>query len=297
MRVRVRLSREDVLVNLFAYLSVAFFAAVTLLPFMNVVSKAFSADWAVTSGKVGLFPIEPQLRSIRLVAQNTRFLQSLLISVYVTALGTFVSILMTALAAYPLSKKRLPLIKPLLVIYIFTMMFSGGIIPTYLLVRSLGLLNRLGSLILPVMINVFYMLLVKNYFENLPESLEESARIDGASNLLVLFRIVLPISKPALATVALFYAVSFWNDYFFAMIYITVTRLKPLQLYLREIVLAIDSINLQMPENTFEQEQATFSPQGVIAATMVASMVPMILVYPWLQRYFVKGILIGSVKG
>jgi putative aldouronate transport system permease protein len=175
------------------------------------------------------------------------------------------------------------------------MLFNGGIVPNYLLVKNLGLLNKLGALILPSMFSVFNMLVIKNYFESLPESLEESAKLDGASNLIVLFKIILPLSLPVLATIGLFYSVGYWNDYFHAMLYVNKPSLKPLQLYLRDVVLSAMDTTYEFNLNA--EEEMSLSTEGVRSATVVASMVPMILVYPWLQKYFIKGILIGSVKG
>ncbi|KAI7258995.1 hypothetical protein KC345_g10412 [Hortaea werneckii] len=266
---------------------------ITLLPFANVLSKSVSEEWAITSGKVGIFPVGFQLDTMKFVVTSSQFLHSLLISVIVTLVGTLLSLLVTAMTAYPLSKRELPGSGILIVMFIFTMMFSGGIIPNYLLIRQLGLINHLGSLILPALINVFNMLVIKSYFESLPESLEESAKLEGARNYTILFRIILPLSAPVLATIGLFYAVSFWNDYFNPMLYINSSNLKPLQLYLQDIVMNADSSSL----NRSADDLMNVPAEGVRAATVIASTVPILLVYPFLQKYFIKGVLIGSVKG
>lgn len=177
--------------------------------------------------------------------------------------------------------------------FIFAMLFHGGIIPNYLLMRNLGLLDNIWVLILPSLVNVFNLLIVKNFLEAIPESLEEAARIDGASTFGILFRIVLPISTPVLATVGLFYAVAYWNDFFRAMIYISRPNLKPLQLYLYEIVTQTQRPMTDIPVDSM----MNLTPAAVRAATIMAATIPIILVYPFLQRYFVKGIIIGSVKG
>ncbi|WNQ08897.1 carbohydrate ABC transporter permease [Paenibacillus aurantius] len=277
------------------YLVLILMALSTLLPFANVLAKAVSAEWAVLSGKVGLFPIGFQLDTMKFVATSPQFIRSFLISVGVTIVGTLLSLLITAVTAYPLSKRKLPGISVILILFVFTMMFSGGIIPNYLLVRKLGLLNTLGSLILPALISVFNMLVIKSYYESLPESLEESAKMDGAKDWTILFRIILPLSGPVLATIGLFYAVSYWNDFFSPMLYINSPSLKPLQLYLRDIVMDANSVTAGLDRSA--DDLMNVSSEGVQAATVIASTIPILLVYPFLQKYFIKGVLIGSVKG
>lgn len=290
-----RKSAEDIVIDTFAYVFLIILAITTLLPFANVFSKSVSEDWAVVSGKVGVLPIGFQLDTLALVVKSRLFLNSFSISVLVTGTGTLLAILLTAITAYPLSKKNVYGVKFILVLYVFTMLFSGGLIPSYLLIKQLGLINNLLALILPGAISVFNLLVVKNYYESLPESLEESAKLDGASNFTILFKIILPLSTPVIATVSLFYAVGFWNDYFNPMLYINKVHLKTLQLYLRDIVMeAADP--LAMADKSAD-ELMNISTEGVRAATIIASTVPILLVYPYLQKYFIKGILIGSVKG
>lgn len=270
-------------------------ALMTLLPFANVLSKSVSAEWAVVSGKVGIYPIGFQLETMKFVVTSHEFQHSFLISAGVTVVGTLLSILLTSLTAYPLSKRHLPGIGVMMVLFVFTMMFNGGIIPNYLLMKQLHLIDSLWSLVLPAMINVFNLLVVKSYFETVPEALEESARIDGARNLTVLFRIILPISMPVLATIALFYAVYYWNDFFHPMLYLNSPNLKPLQLHLRDMVMEAGS-----PVTTATRsadDMMNVSPEGIRAATIIASTIPILLVYPYLQKYFIKGVMIGSVKG
>jgi putative aldouronate transport system permease protein len=293
-KARKHYSFEDYFVDIFSYLVLSTYAIVVLLPVLNLVFKSVSEDWAVNAGKVGLIPIGFQLNTLRYVIDSNQFLSSFAISVIMTVGGTAGAIILTSLTAYPLSKKHIKGMKPILVIFVFTMLFSGGIIPNYMLIKNLGLMNNFFALVLPSMFSVFNMLVMKNYFESLPESLEESAKLDGASNITILFKIILPISLPVLATISLFYAVSYWNDYFNAMLYINRPNLKPLQLYLRDIVMnATDPVsNVQLNA----EELMNLSTEGVRSATVVASMVPMIMVYPWLQKYFIKGMLIGSVK-
>ncbi|WP_245237195.1 carbohydrate ABC transporter permease [Paenibacillus ihuae] len=286
-------TKGDLVLDTAVYFFLILLGVIMLLPLINVLSKAISAEWAITSGKVGILPVGFQLDTMKEVISSSTFIRAFGVSVGVTVVGTVISILMTALTAYPLSK-RLPGIPFIMVLFIFTMLFSGGLIPNYLLMRQLHLINNLWVLILPGMISVFNLLVIKSYYESLPEALEESARIDGAKTYTILFRIILPLSMPVIATIALFYAVGFWNDYFGPMIYINDTALKTLQLYLQDVVMDASAANAV---NKSVDDLMNMSPEGIRAATVVASTVPILFVYPFLQKYFIKGVLIGSVKG
>lgn len=290
-----RKSTEDIIVDVFSYLFLTLYGLIVLLPVLNVLFKSISEDWAVTSGKVGLWPVGFQLNTLKVVCSSSQFINSFMVSIALTILGSVAAVFITSITAYPLSKPDIPGKKVIMIMFIFTMLFSGGLIPNYLLIKNLHLLNKFGALILPSMLSVFNMLVIKNCFESIPESLEESAKLDGASSMRILFSIILPISKPTLATITLFYGVGYWNDYFNAMLYINKAALKPIQLYLRDILIsAMDPMAIM---NMDAEQRMNMSTEGVRSATVVASMVPMILVYPWLQKYFVKGVLIGSVKG
>jgi putative aldouronate transport system permease protein len=297
-----RLSTEDFFVSGVAYTFCLVFVIATLFPFMNVVSKALSANWAVNAGKVGIIPVDINLDNIVLVASSNRFLNSLKMSIIITVTGAVFAIVISSLAAYPLSKRHMPFMKPMLLLYIAAAVFNPPLIPRYMLVYSLGLVNTIWAVVLPSMTNILWMLIIKNYFESLPESIEESARVDGAKYFTIFRAIVIPISTPVIATVVLFYAVFYWNDYFGAMIFLTKTKLKPLQLYLREMVLAVDMDIANLAggggERVLADEQMiTLAPAAVRSAAVLLSTIPILLVYPFLQRYFVKGIIIGSVKG
>ncbi len=288
-------SNGDILFDIFVYAFILFCAFITLLPLMHVFSKAVSSESAIISGKVGIVPVGFQLTTVKFVVSSKQFLRSFGISLIVTLTGTVLSIILTAITAYPLSKKYIKGVKTILIIYVFTMLFNGGLIPNYILIRNLGLINKLSSLILPMLINVFNLLVIKSYYETIPESLEESAKIDGASYTRILFKIVLPLSKSVLATISLFYAVYYWNDYFRPMLYISDVSLKPLQVYLQEVVMEIGDSALGFEGSIDDMMDIT--PEGIRAAVIVASTVPILVVYPFMQKYFIKGILIGSVKG
>lgn len=290
-RNKIKMSIEDIGVDIFAYTFMTVLTLATLFPFMNVVSKAFSANWAVVSGKVGLLPVDFQLASMKLVVASKEFLTAFKNSALITVGGTICTLIITAITAYPLSKRQLPGMKVILLIFVFTMYFGGGLIPTYLLMKNLHLINTPGSLIMPALINVFHMLIIKNYYESLPESLEESAKLDGAGNFTILFRIIVPLSIPVYASIVVFTSVMQWNNYFGPMLYINSPHLKTLPLYLRDLISeARDIINKN-------DMLVDVSPEAVTAAAIVASTVPILLVYPFLQKYFIKGMLIGSVKG
>ncbi|WP_010274629.1 carbohydrate ABC transporter permease [Paenibacillus senegalensis] len=280
----------------FIYLFFIVYAIVALFPFLNVIAKSLSSEGAVIAGLVSIYPIGFQTGTYEYVLSNPLFLNSFKVTIFITVVGTFLSLLMTVLSAYPLSKPNLVGRKPILLIYIFTMLFSGGLIPSYILMRELGLVNNVWVLILPGMISVFNMLIVKNFLEGLPEGLEESAKMDGASNLTVLIRIALPLSKPVLATIGLFYAVALWNSYFAAMVYITDPGLKPLQLYLKELIASTQQTMLTAGEIDLSRDLNT-TPDSVQAAAIITATVPILIVYPFLQKYFVKGAFVGSVKG
>lgn len=265
----------------------------TIFPFINLIAKSLSSEAAVVSGMVTLYPIDFQIGTYKYVASNSLFLNAFMVSITVTLVGSLLALFMTTLAAYPLSKPRLRGRKFFIIMYLFTMLFSGGLIPTYLLMHKLNLIDKLPVLFLPFMINVYNMLIVKSYFESLPDSLEESAKMDGASNMTILVRIILPLSMPMLATIALFYAVTFWNDYFTSLIYINSVEMKPLQLYLKELF--VSSTDAFMRTNV--DASLNVSPQSIQAASIILATLPIIFVYPFLQKYFVKGVLVGSVKG
>jgi putative aldouronate transport system permease protein len=282
--------------KIFAIFNYSFFVLAgltTLIPFVNLIAKSLSSEAAVISGRVSLLPIGFQMGTYGYVLKDVMFLNSLKTSIILTIVGTALGLLMTTLTAYPLSKIRLRGRKWFLLIFLFTMLFSGGLIPTYLLMQNLDLVNKLPVLFLPGMVNIFYMLIIKSYFEALPDSLEESAKLDGAGNIRILVSIIIPLSLPVLATIALFFAVQYWNDYFAAMIYITDPDLKPLQLFLKEML--VSSSNEFLKDNV--DAALNTSAQSIQAATILLATIPILIIYPFLQKYFVKGVLIGSVKG
>ncbi|WP_314584990.1 carbohydrate ABC transporter permease [Paenibacillus terrigena] len=289
----IKSSTGEKVFTVFNYCVFILIGITTLVPFINLLAKSLSSEDAVVSGRVGLFPVGIQFDTYKYVLQDSLFLTSLKTSVLLTVIGTGLSLIMTTMTAYPLSKIRLRGRKWLLLMFVFTMLFSGGLIPTYLLMHNLNLVNTFAVLFLPAMVNVFNMLIIKNYFEGLPDSLEESGKLDGAGNIRILIHIMLPLSLPVLATIALFFAVAFWNDYFTSMIYITDPDLKPLQLYLKELIVSSSGDFLK---NNVDLA-INMTPQSIQASSILLATIPILLVYPFLQKYFVKGVLVGSVKG
>jgi len=241
-----------------------------------------------------IIPVKPTLAAYRMVFSTNSILTSYRNTLFVTFIGTFLSLVITSLTAYPLSKRRLHGGKFLTLLFYFTMLFSGGLIPTFLVVRGLGLYNNLWALIWPKVVLVYNLLLMIAFFKSIPDSLEESASLDGANDIVILAKIIFPISHPIFATMTLFYSVGYWNSWFDALIYLSRPVLYPLQLVLREII--------QVADMTFVGGGAgdlTFTDmtiQSVRMATIVVAILPIMCVYPFLQKHFVKGVMIGAIK-
>ena len=275
------------------YILLTAFSMTIIYPFLNIIARAFSGYVANTTGNVFFWPVDFQIHSMKTVLMNSQFGKSFFVSSSVTVMGTILTIFVSGLGAYALSRKRLVARRFLTACFVFTMMFSGGMVPTYIVVRLLGMLNTLWALFVPGAVSVYNMLILKSAFEGVPVSLEESAKIDGASNFVIFCRIALPVIKPTLAAVSLFLLVGFWNEYWSAILYITKNDYKPIQLYLLDIIsYTADPLNSGIDVSL----DLTDSPQGIRAATIIASTFPILAVYPFLQKYFVKGVLLGSIK-
>ena len=270
---------------------------VTLLPVLQVFSKALSAEGPVVAGKVTFWPIGFQLDTIGYVIGKGEFQDAFWVSVQTTVIGTCAAMFVTVTCAYPLSKPALVGRKPILYLFVFCMLFGAGMVPNYILYRALGLTNTIWALVFPGIFSVGNMFIVKNSFEALPESIEEAALIDGANNIKTMVRIILPMSLPVLATMTLFYAVGYWNNYMSGVLYITRTNLRPLQQYLYGLVR--EAMNETDAAGNVLDVDASMNLAGesVRAATIVATTVPRLIVYPFLRMYCVKGITIGSVTG
>jgi putative aldouronate transport system permease protein len=288
---RIRRGGDEWAVEIVSFVLVTALAVVMLLPILHVAARAFSAEWAIVTGRVGLLPVDPQLKAMRAIIGSTAFLRAFYNSLFVTVFGTACTLALTAVTAFPLSTRGIPGIKAVTLIFVFTMYFSGGIIPTYLLYHSYGLLNSRAVLIIPGLINIWHLLIIKNYYEGLPESIIESARLDGANYFTVFFKLIAPLSVPVYAAIVVFTSVILWNNYFNAMMYINASQLQTLPLYLRDMIMKAQSVELKalLMEESINEET-------MIAASIVASTIPILLVYPFMQRHFVKGVTMGSVK-
>jgi len=274
------------------YLLLTVVALICLLPFIHMLAKSFSGSTAVSAGRVTFWPLDVTLNTYRYVLRNSYFWSSFQNSVFITVVGTLIALTITTMAAYPLSKPTFRGRKVILVLYVFSMLFYGGMISIYVLMRSLNLLNTLWCQIIPLALSQYNLFVMKTFFENLPDTIEEAARVDGAGPLRILVSIVLPLSLPSIATIALFYAVSYWNAYYHAMVFVTKAAAKPLQMYLYELITTT--------QNLYEVDPviaAGLSSSGMQAAAIVVSSVPILIVYPFLQKYFVHGLTVGSVKG
>ncbi|MFA6857323.1 MAG: carbohydrate ABC transporter permease [Treponema sp.] len=272
-------------------------ALVCFFPFYQTVIQSFG-ETAGMQTKIQLIPHTFNLSAYKYLISEGKAVRGLFVSLFVTCTGTFVNMFCTSAGAYALSKKQLPGRNFILNAIIFTMYFSGGLIPLFLTIQKLGLQNNLFVMILPVAVNTFYLILMKNYFGAIPASMEESAKMDGANDITILFRIILPISLPILAAIALFYAVDRWNEWWFGMLFLNDTKLYPLQLVLRE---AITNISMLFNNSSVGAEIASKTqeiyPDSIKSAIIVISAVPIMIVYPSLQKYFSKGIMMGSIKG
>ena len=274
-------------------LLLAVLAFITLYPFYYVAIVSLSDGYAVIRGEVHWWPVGVNLESYRAVLEAPYVLTSFRNTVWYTAVGTVVNVSLTACCAYPLAMRFFYGRRVLTGFVVATLFFEGGLIPTYLLVRSLGMLDTIWALVLPTAIGAWYMIIMRTFFQTIPEELNDSAYLDGANDIQIFVRIVLPISTPILATMTLFYAVQHWNSFFPALIYLNDRERFPIQLILRAMVIEGDLSNMQVE---FQDDERIVDTTVKYAIIMVAT-VPILLLYPFLQRYFVKGMMIGSLKG
>lgn len=265
-----------------------------LLPLINMVAISLSSSNAVASNTVGLLPVELTFSTYEKLLNDSQFWASFWISVQRVVLGTIINMFFVITMAYPLSKSRLrfPAREIYIKIVIFAMLFSGGVIPLFMVVSKLNMINTIWALVLPGAVPVFNVILMVNFFKGVPVSLDEAASIDGASPLTILVKIYLPVSLPALATVALFSIVNHWNDYFSGLLYMNKASLYPLQTYIQQLTVDIT----QITDAEQLKQLSTMSNRAFNATKIVVSTIPLLLIYPFLQKYFVSGIVIGAVK-
>lgn len=270
---------------------------IVLLPLLHIVSASFSDPQAVSNGKVFLWPVNFSLKGYKAVFQHDSVLTGYLNTLFYTVAGTLVNLVMTVMAAYPLSRKKLPFRKSLTALFTFTMIFSGGMIPDYILISELGLLDSRWVMILPRAINVFNLIIAKNFFEhNIPEELFEASQIDGCDYFKFILKVVLPLSKPILAVLALYYAIIHWNAFFDAFLYLTDPDKMPLSMVLRDIIV-LNSVTADSMVDATELLAKQGMSDLLKYSLIVVASVPLIVVYPFISKHFAKGALTGAVKG
>ncbi|MEW1842811.1 carbohydrate ABC transporter permease [Nonomuraea angiospora] len=266
---------------------------VTLYPFLNILARSFSEERYIVGGQVNLIPRGFNITTYKLVVSDSMFWTNYGNTIVYTVVATAIAMLLTTCYAYVLSKKHLKGRTFLIWVAVFTMIFSGGLIPNYVLVNGLGLTNSIWAIVLPNAISVFNLLVMKAFFEGLPQELEEAAAIDGLNTYGVLWRVVLPLSKAVIATMVLFYAVSFWNSWFTAFLYLNKTDMFPVTIYLRNLIAGAtgaESAGASLSE-------ASAAAANIQSVTIMLTVLPILAVYPFVQRYFVSGVMLGAVKG
>lgn len=267
--------------------------AACLYPFVYMLAVSLSDSASIAQGDVWIWPKGFNLDMYRYVFEDGRVLKGYKNTLIYTSLGTAISLIITALGAYALSKNKMVMCKPILIMIVFTMFFNGGMIPTFLVVKEMGFVNTVWGMVLPGAVATWNLLIMRTFFLGLPQELEESGKIDGLSEIGIFFRIVLPLSKPVLATIGLYYAVGIWNNFMGPLLYLREADLQPLQVILRNIVLSGQFVGAEGPI----VGDIVVVEDGLKFATIMVSTLPILLIYPFIQKYFVKGALIGSVKG
>ncbi|MFD1136338.1 carbohydrate ABC transporter permease [Paenibacillus urinalis] len=271
-----------------------FIVFITLYPFLNVVAQSFSSEAYINSGQVNLIPRGFNIETYKKVASDSMFWTNYKNTIIYAVVGTLISMFLTTIFAYALSRKQLMGRKFLTVFAVFTMFFNGGLIPNYVLINTLGMANSMWAIVLPGAISIYNMLIMKSFFENMPEELEEAAAIDGLNTYGILLRIVLPLSKAVLATMILFYAVAHWNSWFPAFIYLDKKELFPVTIYLRNMIAAATG---GAAVGATSADNLTQISANIKSVTMVLTILPILTIYPFVQKYFVSGVMLGSVKG
>ncbi|GHU79294.1 protein LplC [Clostridia bacterium] len=290
-----RLMRNPLWAEIIIYVIVLGLAVVTLVPILNVLAQSLSPSYIIAKNPFMLWPQELTFESYRYILSTSALTHAFGVSVGITVIGTGLSLLFTILAAYGLSKTKIPGNKMLMKFFVFAMLFHAGIIPTYIVVNQmLHLINTYQVMVLPYICSSYNIILMRNFFWSIPAELEESAQLDGASDLQTLWHLILPLSKPAIATIGLFYAVGHWNDFYRGLIYVNNSNMWPLPMMLRSIVVDNQMIGMGAMQDVQLQ---VVNPDNIKAATIIFATVPILLVYPFIQKYFTQGIMVGAIKG
>lgn len=294
----IRLSAEDKVFNAVIYTLATFFLLICAYPLIYVVSASISNPELIVSGKIVLFPQEIQFRAYEAVLKSEDILLGYRNTIFYAFAGTFINIVLTTIGAYVLSRPDLSGRTALTFLISFTMFFSGGMIPTFITIKSFGMLNTVWAMLLPGAISATNLLIMRNYFQHsVPQEIIEAACVDGCSNVGTLCRIVVPISGSIIAVMVIFYFVGHWNAYFDAMIYLNNKELYPLQVFLREILIQNQLGDMSGGVDTVGQTEMTLLYEALKFAVIVVATLPILCLYPFMQRYFVKGVMVGSIKG
>jgi putative aldouronate transport system permease protein len=292
---RIKDSVGDRVFLITIYAALCLIVLIVLYPLIYVISSSFSSPSAVTSGKVWLWPVDFSLKGYESLIQNPKIMSGYANSIFYTAFGTCISVILTIMIAYPLSRKTFFGKNVLMMLVTFTMLFSGGLIPTYLVVKEMGLIDTRWALLIPNAIWVWQVIITRSFFQSsIPDELFDASEIDGASDFRFLWSVVVPLSKPILAVLTLIYAVGQWNAYFDALIYLKSANLFPLQLILRSIIILNNSSNATDALKQVERQQLA---ELLKYSLIVVTTLPVLIIYPFVQRFFVQGMMVGSVKG
>ncbi|WP_282936475.1 carbohydrate ABC transporter permease [Paenibacillus sp. RC67] len=295
--VNIKEGRTDRWFNIINYVVLMLFLITVLYPLVFIVSASFSSPNAVTSGRVWLWPVEPSLEGYAAVFKHKLIWSSFRNSVFYTVAGTLINVVLTVMAAYPLARRDLFGKNAFMLLFVFTTIFSGGLIPSYILVKDLGMLNTVWAMILPSAMSVFNVIIARTYFKTtIPDELLEAAQLDGCNDFKFVWRIVIPLSGPIIAVIMLYSAVGYWNQYFNALIYLKQPSLYPLQLVLREILVQ-NEVDVSMLASLEDQASREGLRSLLKYSLIVVSSLPLLAVYPFVQKHFVKGVMIGSLKG
>ena len=292
-------SKGELAFHIFNYFFLGAFSLLTAYPFLNMLAVSLSGPSPIGLGKVYLIPLEIQFRSYTFMLENKLFWDAIRFTASITVAYVVLGVLLTAIIAYPLSKKSFRLKKVMTMMIVATMFFQVGLIPEFLLYRTLGILDTVWVLIIPGCISTWSLLILRNFFMTIPDSIEESALIDGANELQIFFRIVIPMSTPVIATITLWYAVAEWNTFYQVIMFTNKQELNSLQVVLRSIVMDREGIGGMMTDSATNRAKGNINmtPQSVKAVSIVLATLPIMLVYPFLQKYFVKGVIVGALKG
>ncbi|GIO67371.1 carbohydrate ABC transporter permease [Paenibacillus cookii] len=290
-------SRGDRAFNMIVYVILSVVAVIVLYPLIFVLSASFSDPQTVLRGEMLLWPKGFNLNSYSKIFQNQDILSGYSNTLLYTTIGTLINLVMTVLGAYPLSRKDFVGKNAVMALFVFTMFFGGGLIPTYLLIKDLGMLNTFWVMVIPNAVSIWNIIIMRTFFQqSIPYELQEAATIDGCSNIQILTRIILPLSMPIIAVMILFYAIGHWNAFFSALLYLSDKEKFPLQLILREILIQGQTSDMvkMSTESAIKQQREV---EGIKYAVLVVANIPVLILYPFLQRYFVKGVMIGAIKG